>query len=52
MPEQLEMTLNLPPEPLPEIVTLEEFLAQMEREYGDRLGLRALRAAVEGNADE
>ena len=36
------------PPPLPEIVTLREFVAQMEREYGRTEELTALRAAAGG----
>ncbi len=52
MPEQMEMKLPLKPAPLPEIVTLREFVAQMEREYGPCVKLEALRAALEGTNDD
>ena len=54
MPEQVDIAVDLGavPPPLPEILTLREFVAQMERQYGDRLDLRALRAAMEETQDE
>ncbi len=54
LPEQMELALIVPVvlPPLPEILTLREFVAQMERQYGDRLDLRALRAAMEETKDE
>ena len=48
MNEQLDLNLEAtPPAPLPEILTLREFVAQCEREYGDLRTRPALRAALE-----
>lgn len=47
MSEQLEMKIEVGPPPLPPILMLEEFVEEMEREYGDSLSLQAIRAALE-----
>lgn len=48
MSEQLEIKLEFPPPTaLPPILSLREFVEQMEREYGDSLNLQAIRAAME-----
>ncbi len=48
MSEQLEIKLEpSTPAALPPIMSLREFVAQMEREYGDSNYLKAIRAAME-----
>lgn len=47
MSEQLEMKIEVVPPPLPPILMLEEFVEEMEREYGDSISLQAIRAALE-----
>jgi len=44
--EQLELDFS-EPQPFPPILTLREFVAQMERDYGSSVCLDALRAAME-----
>lgn len=43
---QTELNLEIEPRPLPPILTLEDFLAQLEREYGRTPRLDALRAII------
>lgn len=49
MPIQLDFMVDLSTSapPLPKILTLREFVAQIEREYGGGEHLKALRAAME-----
>lgn len=46
LPEQMELPFDWQDVPLPRLMSLREFVAEMERQYGDRLDLRALRAAL------
>ncbi len=46
LPEQMELPFDWRDLPLPRLMNLREFVAEMERQYGDRLDLRALRAAL------
>lgn len=47
MSDQLEMKLEAPPRELPPLLKLEEFVEQMEREYGKSIALKAIQAALE-----
>jgi len=48
MSEQLEIKLEFPPPTtLPPILSLREFVAQIEREYGTTIPLDAVRAAMD-----
>ena len=47
MSEQLEMRIEIVPPPLPPLLTLREFVQQMEQEHGPSLRLDAIRAAME-----
>jgi hypothetical protein len=47
-PEQLEINLEpSAPAALPPIVSLREFVEQVEKEYGPEIPLQAVRAALE-----
>jgi len=47
MSEQLEIVFEPDPSALPEMVSLREFVEQLEREEGGTEHLKALRAAIE-----